>query len=439
MLKRQDRNPLKERIRRFTPAWHSVNMGTGAISILFHNFPYGTTTRGMQSIAFFFLLLNLALFIILTIVGATRYTAFRNIWATMIHHPVASLYLGTFPMGFATIIIAAVGVVYKFFDFGGKRLLYGLWGLWWFDVALSLVICLGQLHIMFTRQKHEVSAMTMLWLLPIVTLTVSSSAGAIVAQALVPVDTSHACLSLAVCMTLVTVGMTLALAMFTIYLQRLIVHGLPEGTSIFSVFLPIGALGQGGYACLVIGEICEDLFPLASGPSSSIFVHEATAQTLYVVAWVFSFALWGLATCWFLLALLALGDTLIKGFLPFQLSFWGMIFPNGVYANLTIQLAGTIDCRVLRIWGSICACFTLALWIFAVCYTLPAVWDGSIFESPCLTRTERAETMTDSEGPVRHTASHEETGSAEVMQSTTVSGGSLQATSKEKWQSRRAF
>ncbi|THH06526.1 hypothetical protein EW145_g4029 [Phellinidium pouzarii] len=371
-----------ERTERFTPAWHAVNMGTGAISILFHTFPYGTSNRGMQIVAFFFLLLNLALFIVLTIFGVTRYTTFRGLWSSMIRHPVASLYLGCFPMGFATIIISAVGIVHTYFGLGGVTFLYVLWALWWVDVALSLLICFGQLHVMFTRQTHEISTMTMIWLLPVVTLTVASSAGAAVAQALIPFDTSRVCLTLAVCTALVTIGIMLALSLYTIYLHRLVVHGLPEGTTIFSVFLPLGPLGQAGFAYLLIGEICRDLFPLRGSSVADIFVNEMTPHILYVVAWVISFALWSFATCWLLLAFLALGDTMMKISLPFTLSFWGMIFPN---------LATTIDSEILRVWGSIYACFTLLLWTFAVFRTLPSAWDGSIFESPCLSRSEGAD------------------------------------------------
>lgn len=170
--------------------------------------------------------------------------------------------------------------------------------------------------------------MTTVWLLPIVTLIVASATGANVAQAMIPVDISRVCLILAVCMTLVTIGITLAMMIFTIYLHRLIVHGLPQGITIFSAFLPLGPLGQSGYAILLMGEICRKLLPLASGPDMSIFIDPMTAHIVYVGAWVISYGLWSLATAWLVLAVLALGDTLVKVRLPFKITFWGMIFPN---------------------------------------------------------------------------------------------------------------
>ena len=171
--------------------------------------------------------------------------------------------------------------------------------------------------------------MTMVWLLPIVTLIVASAAGGVLAQAMVPFDVSRVCLTLAVCMALVTIGIALAFAIFTIYLHRLIVHGLPQGITIFSAFLPLGPVGQSGYAFLLLGEICRDMLPLQHGdPVANIFANELTPHIVYTLAWVVSFALWSFATCWLLLAILAFADVLRRNSLPFKITFWGMIFPN---------------------------------------------------------------------------------------------------------------
>ena len=67
----------------------------------------------------------------------------------MLRHPVQSLYLGAMPMGFATMISAAVGVIYQSLGWGGVRFLYTLWGLWWVTIVVSIVVFFGELHIMF--------------------------------------------------------------------------------------------------------------------------------------------------------------------------------------------------------------------------------------------------------------------------------------------------
>lgn len=86
--------------------------------------------------------------------------------------------------------------------------------------------------------------MTALWLLPVVTLIVASSSGGILAQALEKYSRSHALVTATFSVFLVTIGLTLALMMLNIYLLRLVLHGLPPGATIISVFLPLGPTGQ---------------------------------------------------------------------------------------------------------------------------------------------------------------------------------------------------
>lgn len=103
----------------------------------------------MQYTALSFELLNLFFFVVLTAIGLARYTFFRGVWASMLRHPVQSLFLGCFPMGLSNLIVGAVGTIHGYFNFGGTGFLYALWGLWWADVVMSMAICFGQLHIMY--------------------------------------------------------------------------------------------------------------------------------------------------------------------------------------------------------------------------------------------------------------------------------------------------
>ena len=77
-----------------------------------------------------------------------RYIMFPEIWPALIHHPTQSLFLGTYPMGAATLINVAVGVIYSEDGFGGRPFLYTLWAFWWVNVALSAMSAYGVVHIM---------------------------------------------------------------------------------------------------------------------------------------------------------------------------------------------------------------------------------------------------------------------------------------------------
>ena len=140
---------LTRSCRHFTPTWFAVNMGTGAISVLFHNYPYANNSTPMKMFAYIFFFLNLALFLVFNIMTAARYIMFPGIWTTMIRHPMQSLYIGCYPMGAATLINIGVDLIYREYNFGGRKFLYFLWACWWVDVVISLVCAFTAVHIMY--------------------------------------------------------------------------------------------------------------------------------------------------------------------------------------------------------------------------------------------------------------------------------------------------
>lgn len=83
-------------------------MGTGIVSILLHNLPYNG--RWLYWISVIIFCLNVALFAVFFLISLLRYTLYPAIWKAMIRHPAQSLFLGTFPMGFTTIINMVVFV-----------------------------------------------------------------------------------------------------------------------------------------------------------------------------------------------------------------------------------------------------------------------------------------------------------------------------------------
>ena len=105
--------------------WFSVNMGTGIVSILLYNLPYNSTWLYWSSVVFF--ALNVLLFVIFLFISILRYTLYPKLWTDMIRHPAQSLFLGTFPPGFATIVNM---VVYGCVPAWGKPFVQLAWVLW---------------------------------------------------------------------------------------------------------------------------------------------------------------------------------------------------------------------------------------------------------------------------------------------------------------------
>jgi len=116
--------------------WYSVTMGTGIVSILLHNLPYNAIWIYWFSVIFF--ALNCLLFALFTVISLVRYIVYPEIWGAMIRHPTQSLFLGTVPMGFATLVNMVVFVCVPAW---GEEWVYVAWGMWWVDAAVSVAVC----------------------------------------------------------------------------------------------------------------------------------------------------------------------------------------------------------------------------------------------------------------------------------------------------------
>ena len=67
---------------------------------------------------------------------------YPEIWRAMIRHPTQSLFLGTFPMEFATIVSVPSW---------GPWATTLAWTMWWIDIVVSTAICFYLPFVMFAN------------------------------------------------------------------------------------------------------------------------------------------------------------------------------------------------------------------------------------------------------------------------------------------------
>lgn len=367
-----------------------VTMGTGGISMLFHNFLYAYDSKTMEVFSTIFFFLNIFLFILFNVLLIARLILWPDLLPLMLYHPVHNLYFGSYPMGLATLIIVATSVLYTEWGWGGKPFLWFIWAVWWYDVAMGLICGFVLIHMMITRQHHALNAANSLWALPAVALIVVASAGVVVGTALLEVDNWRAGLTLMMSAFLLVVGLMIGFMFYTIYLLRMILYGLPQGVSVLSNWITLGISGQGGYAVIVLGSAFKEWIPVNYG-YSSFMRGDTTGTTLEAISVYMGFILWAITTMWFFYNLLAMQEVIRQGGFPFSLPWWELIFPNVVYANVTIELAVVFDSTFFRVWGAIYAAATLLLWIMVFTLTIPNVINGSIFMMPDIEQVDAAE------------------------------------------------
>jgi len=137
--------------------------------------------------------------------------------------------------------------------------------------------------------------MTAAWLLPVVPTIVASATGSVVAGVLP--NTQHALWTLITSYVLWGMGVSLALFTLVIYFQRLTLHRLPPREVIVSVFLPLGPLGQGGFAILQMGKVALEILPETGTISPN------AGEILYVLGFIIALVMWGFGLVWLFFAL----------------------------------------------------------------------------------------------------------------------------------------
>ncbi|KAF7375190.1 Sulfite efflux pump SSU1 [Mycena sanguinolenta] len=398
------RKTLKTCIRHFTWSWHTVVMGTGGVAGLISRFHFGQDSEAIKYLTLLFFFLNLVFFVAICSATVARYWMFPELWDAMLQHPTQSLFIGAFPMGAATLINTAL-TINQTYHFSGPGFVYALWVFWWLDCAVSLLTAVGMILVMVTKQKHSLGQITTLWLLPVVTLIVASSTGGLLASALMHHHPTYATLTTAVSFMLLLIGLSLAGMIVTVYLMRLVLYGL-DTSLILSTFIILGPLGQGGFSFLVNGQNAARIaLPAALSPAA---IETATFCCAY--------ALWSMALMWLSIGLCSVGSVLRRQSIPFSVAHWGTIFPNALVALLTVELGVVLESRTLDYLGAILSgelrlmfsmllflvwlangvvtqCWFFMLWCYVFARTIPAVWNTSVFNSPCASKLDEQPLM----------------------------------------------
>lgn len=346
-------------------------MGTGILSILIYTSPHQFT--GMHQVATVLYLANISIFVAFLILTFLRYSLYPWVFMKMLRHSTQSLFLGTIPMGLATIVNATVLIVIPRYGEWARDL---AWTLWWIDVALSVISCFGVPYFMFHIHDLSLDKMTAAWLLPIVPTVVAAASGGVVSATLNP---SSAVITLVVSYLLWGIGMGLSFMVMALYFHRLAIHKLPSSEVIVSAFLPLGPLGQGTFGLIQMSEVGKTAFKATS------FIGEGEgANVIYIVSVIIGLGLWGLGFWWLLHGVLSVVTRYVENRLRFNMGFWGFIFPLGVFNAATIALARTLPSIVFSYMSLVFLVILIILYILVLFGTIQGFVQGTLLVAPCL-------------------------------------------------------
>lgn len=353
-------------IRHFTPNWFTVNMGTGIVALLITELPF------MQNVLFqigsFLWLLNILLFSVFSILYILRWLLFFREAKLILDHPSMLFFLGAIPMALTTLINGTLKYGQELFNIDIIPIVELVW---YFNALLAIFVALFVPAMMFTRQKHELTNMTAIWLLPIVAAEVVASSGGILLGSMS--EPEHKIIILLFSYMLWGLSVLPAFSILTILFLRMALHQLPSKQLSISGCLALGPIGTGALALLLLGKQAPQVFNHTEWSGLGHFLHYAGILGATVLI---GFGIW-----WFVMAVF----TIYKGLnTTFNLGFWGLTFPLGVYTLAILELAKQLHIQSLAYVGYSLVMCIITLWVFIFFNTLKGAYRGHLFFSPCL-------------------------------------------------------
>lgn len=277
-------------------------------------------------------------------------------------------------MGLATIVNMTVFVCVPVWGHWAALL---AWTLWWIDVVLATSVCVYLPFVVMYVHETQLSTITAAWLLPIVSTIVAAASGGITAAVLS--NPQYALWTIIISYVLWGMGISLAMVVLVMYFHRLTVHKLPPREVIVSVFLPLGPLGQGGFAVQQLGKVARDVLPKTHS------LIPGAGDTLYSIGFIVALVLWGYGLVWLFFALASIS----RSKFPFNMGWWGFTFPLGVFTVSTTTMAKELPSAFFRGLGSFFSVVVILLWLMVSVGTIKGVYTKEIFFAPCAAEYEK--------------------------------------------------
>lgn len=224
--------------------------------------------------------------------------------------------------------------------------------------------------------------MTAGWLLPIVAPIVAAATGAVVASVL---DPDRALVTILTSYAILGTGLPAALSIIVIYFMRVATKKLPPTEHMVSTFLPLGPLGQGGFAAQKLGEQALRVFPATNTlPAVGEHGNLLAGEILYTLGSMTAIILWGFGLMWLFFAVMSVTRQKV----PFSQGWWAFTFPLGVFAMSTLTLGINLPSKAFQALGTLFGVVVMVMWSVVVRVMVSRLAGGkkhTIFMAPEVT------------------------------------------------------
>lgn len=302
-------------------------MNTGILALLIHLLPYQFSGQGVISTVLY--VLDLLIFILCSTLISLRFLRHRkSAWVEITSDVNELCFMSCFPISWMT-LTALTSVIVSNTFWGGHAFTVVACVMWWISVAWTLLFGIGIYIILTLRSLTEARELSLAIILPAVATSTAAAVGGVVAIYSAQISARLAVPMIIMSFMLVGIGFFVALAIFALFLQRILVNNWFDAVKRPTLMLLLGPVGQSATALLALSSASTMHFgAYGKGP----FLQEQAAMAVHGTCVVFALMMFGLGIFWALFAVYAILDALLRRQAKWTPVWYSTIFPTGMFS-----------------------------------------------------------------------------------------------------------
>jgi tellurite resistance protein TehA-like permease len=319
------RSALTALIQDFSPVWVTWSMNIGILSILIHTLPY--QFHGQRVISTVLYVVDLIIFILCCTLMSLRFLKHGKTAWTEITSDVNELcFMSCFPIAWMTLTILTSTIVSNAY-WGGHAFTLVSYVMWWIAVAWVMLFALGIYILLTLKSLTEARQLSLAIILPAVATSTAAVEGGLLAMYSKDISARLAVPVIILSFMLVGIGIFVALCIFALFLQRILVNSWFDPVKRPTLCILLGPAGQSAAALMALGTASTTHFAeYGKGP----FLQQQTANALHAGCVLFALMLFGLGIFWALFAVYGILDAVLRGQAKWTPAWYSTIFPTGM-------------------------------------------------------------------------------------------------------------
>lgn len=242
---------------------------------------------GLEVIGKIFFIVDLVLFALFNIAIGLRAFWFPRRFLASLHHPVEGLFFGSYWVSVSLILncTQSYGV-----PSCGPWLVKALLVLFWMYCATVLIVAVGQYYVLFQEERLKITDAVPAWIFPIYPLLVIGP----MAGTMIPSQDKTNALDMWIgAVMLQGLSWTVALMMYSMYMQRLMTSALPAPSTRPGMYVSVGPAGYTAAGLISLGTRAPSVVPFNAFNNNSVDDGDII-KTMGIVAGIFViiFAFW---------------------------------------------------------------------------------------------------------------------------------------------------